>query len=145
MIAFQLALHTSIHQRPVTSSGQECWRQDFPGVADQVGEARRFPARHLDGLSLAEDAVLCMSELAANAVIHSNSRLPGGSFTVQVSRSHAGRYRIEVIDQGGPWKQDSDPDEQHGRGLMIVTSLATSWGIAGGQHSRSAWFELGCP
>jgi serine/threonine-protein kinase RsbW len=120
------------------------WQKSFPGIASQVGEARRFLAGNLDGCAVADDALVCLSELATNAVIHSDSRLPGGSFEVRGSMSPVGRLRVEVTDQGGPWNPVGDPSGQHGRGLLIVASLAADWGIYGGPDSRTAWLELGC-
>ena len=119
------------------------WRKSFPGIASQVGEVRRFLAGHLNGCLVADDAIVCLSELATNAVIHSDSRLPGGSFEVRASMSPAGRLRAEVTDQGGPWHPVADPSGQHGRGLLIVASLAADWGIHGGPDSRTAWLEMG--
>jgi hypothetical protein len=48
-----------------------------------------------------------------------------------------------VTDQGGPWHPVADPSGQHGRGLLIVASLAADWGIHSGPGSRTAWLELG--
>ena len=118
------------------------WHRVFPGEASQVGEARRFLAGCLADCAVADDAMTCVSELAANAVLHSNSRLPGGSFTVKAGRDAGGRLRVEVADQGGPWEPSPDPGGQHGRGLVIVARLAADWGITGHLDSRTAWLEL---
>lgn len=118
------------------------WARTFPAVPAQVAEARRFLAGLLDGDPAAGDAVLCLSELATNAIVHSRSREPGGSFTVRV-QSGGRRLRVEVTDQGGPWPTSTPaptyprPDELTGRGLVIVGQLATRWGCAG--HSRTGW------
>lgn len=125
-----------------SARGPLSWQRVFPGEASQVGEARRFLASCLAGCSVADDAITCLSELAANAVLHSNSRLPGGSFTIRAERGAAGRWRIEVIDQGGPWSPNPDPGGRDGRGLLIVGRLAADWGIAGGHDGRTAWCEL---
>jgi serine/threonine-protein kinase RsbW len=121
------------------------WARTFPAVPAQVREARRFLAGLLDGRPAAGDALVCLSELASNAVAHSRSGQAGGSFTVRV-RLDGQRLRVEVGDQGGPWNSAGrrSADEQHGRGLLIVGQLATRWGCEG--HSRTGWtvwFELG--
>jgi anti-sigma regulatory factor (Ser/Thr protein kinase) len=64
---------------------QTCARR-FPGCAEQARAARRFVAGALTDHPLVDDAVLCLSELAANAILHSRSGQPGGSFEVQVSQ-----------------------------------------------------------
>jgi serine/threonine-protein kinase RsbW len=111
----------------------------------QIGHARRFIAGVLFGVGAADDIVLCVSELASNAVLHSCSRDPGGQFTVRVSVSPAGRIRAEVADRGGPWNPEPAQDEERGRGLLIVAALATRWGITGSEAGRSAWLELDPP
>jgi serine/threonine-protein kinase RsbW len=111
----------------------------------QIAHARRFIAGVLSGFSAAEDIVLCVCELASNAVLHSCSREPGGQFTVRVSVSPGGRIRAEVVDRGGPWNPGPAPDEERGRGLLIVAALATRWGVTGGEAGRSAWLELDPP
>jgi anti-sigma regulatory factor (Ser/Thr protein kinase) len=108
----------------------------------QVSQARRFIVGVLTGFSPAEDVVLCVSELASNAVLHSNSREPGGQFVVRAGVSAAGRIRAEVEDRGGRWAPDPDQDEERGRGLLIVAALATRWGITGNDAGRVAWLEL---
>lgn len=122
------------------------WSRTYPGRADHVGEARRFLASVLDDRPAAHDAILCLSELAANAVTHSNSREPGGLFTIRASVRHRDHVRVEVKDQGGPWAQPACTDGQHGRGLFIVSQLASDWGISGdGRAGWTVWFEIACP
>ena len=117
--------------------------QVFPALAEQVGHARRFLTGILAGYPAAGDAVLCLSELASNSVTHSASRQPGGTFTVRTTLHHGGRVRVEVEDQGGPWRQCPSENGPHGHGLHIVSQLACGWGITGDSATgRTVWFEL---
>jgi serine/threonine-protein kinase RsbW len=115
----------------------------FPGEAGKVREARRFLAGVLDGGPAADDALLCVSEVATNAVLHSRSGRPGGGFTVR-AMARAGSVRVEVEDEGGPWQPASDGQGQGGRGLLIVGELASRWGRDDGDGGRTVWFEIDC-
>jgi anti-sigma regulatory factor (Ser/Thr protein kinase) len=87
---------------------------------------------------MADDVILCASELAANAAVHSHSRLPGGTFTVRAKISPGNYAWIEVEDNGGPWTPTvRDPAQHHG--LDIVRALASGCGIDGDQDGRTLW------
>lgn len=117
------------------------WSRSFPAAAAQIGQTRRFLARILGDLPTADDAVLCLSELATNATLHSHSR-DGGHFTVRVEL-HCEYLRVAVRDQGGPWTPEDEADDQHGRGLLIVSRLATNWGRTGQAAAGwTVWFEM---
>lgn len=119
------------------------WARVFPALPAQAGHARRFLAGILGDQPGAGDALLCLSELAANAIRHSRSARPGGQFTVRVSRL-PGRLRVEVTDEGGPWSPRPAGDGC-GRGLVIVRALAGEVQIsqAGPDGPRTVAFELG--
>ena len=120
------------------------WARTFPAVPAQVREARRFLAGLLDGGQAADDALICLSELASNAVVHSRSSQAGGTFTVRVQLAGQ-RLRVEVCDQGGPWQSPgrASADEQNGRGLLIVGQVAARWGCEGhSRHGWTVWYEI---
>lgn len=118
------------------------WSRAFPGTPEQVRQARRFLVGILAGQPVAGDAVLCLSELVSNAVVHSDSGKPGGQFTVRVEMNEK-LLRIEVLDGGGLWAGAGVPDEQHGRGLNIVSQLAVAWGRDGDSETGwTVWYEL---
>src|SRR6202050_2122249 len=75
------------------------WARAFPGTPRQVGAARRFVASLLDGSPFCDDAVVVVSELFTNALLHTNSGKPGGLVVVQVTRWLLG-VRVAVTDQG---------------------------------------------
>ena len=120
------------------------WSRTFPATAQQVREARRFLAAILEDRPATEDALLCLSELVTNALLHSRSSKPGGSFTVWAQR-HGNHLRVEVRDQGGPWATPApmDPAGQNGRGLAILDQLARTWGRSGDETGWTVWFEIG--
>jgi serine/threonine-protein kinase RsbW len=110
----------------------------YPGSAEHIRAVRADLRVVLRGCPKANDVILCASELAANAAVHSNSRLPGGTFTVRAILSPGQYTRIEVEDNGGLWTPAvSDLTRRHG--LDIVRALASDWGIDDGQRGRTAW------
>lgn len=116
----------------------------FPATASQITRARQFLASFLADSPLAADALLCLSEVATNSVIHSNSRSEGGNFSISVERYDDGHFRVEVEDQGGSWIERTKPEGQISLGLRIVGQLARKWGIENaGDSARTVWFEVG--
>lgn len=128
-------------------------RRTFLGQPGQVSEARRWLRLLVSGFEAVDEAVLACSELAANAIVHSDSGLPGGMFTVRVAIEPES-VRIEVLDQGGSWtgRRDTDhlertalaPEDetQCGRGLTIIAAIASAWGIGGDKEGHTAWCEI---
>ena len=102
----------------------------FAGRPDQVREARRFLGALLAGSPVTGDAVLCVSELASNAVLHSNSARTGGTFTVHVAVFDGHCVYIQVQDDGGPWQEPAH-DDGRAHGLDIVCALASDYGRDG--------------
>ena len=92
------------------------------------------------------DATLIVSELVSNSIAHSRSGRPGGSITIAVEASaRPGDVRIAVRDAGGPAVPvltAADPDSEHGRGLAIITALATEWGSETSRADRTTWCRL---
>jgi len=116
----------------------------YPGDAQHIRAVRADLRKVLDDSPRADDAILCASELAANAALHSHSRLSGGTFTVQAIIT-PGRYtRIEVRDDGGPWNQAMVDPARH-YGLDIVRAVADEWGIGGDHASRKIWARFDWP
>src|SRR5215469_16117649 len=116
----------------------------YPGLAEHIRAVRADLRPLLADCPMADDVILCASELAANAALHSDSHLPGGTFTVRVAISSRDHVRIEVEDNGGPWTPDAS-DTERCHGLDIIRILATDWGIDGDHASRTAWVRFDWP
>jgi serine/threonine-protein kinase RsbW len=104
------------------------WARAFPGAPQQASAARRFVASLLDGSPFCDDAVVVVSELFTNALLHTDSGKPGGLVVVQVSRWLHG-VRVAVTDQGSgkqPVIGDGGPcreSAESGHGLYLVAHL----------------------
>lgn len=102
----------------------------FPGTPSQVRQARKFLTAALHGCSVADDAVLCLSELASNSVLHSASKNSGGTFTVRAEVRDGDYVWVEVEDNGGTWEEHSHRDGRP-HGLDIIRDLTTDNGRDG--------------
>jgi anti-sigma regulatory factor (Ser/Thr protein kinase) len=110
----------------------------YPGTPEQIRGVRTDLRVLLGDCPIADDVILCASELATNATIHSRSRLPGGTFAVRANISQGQHALIEVEDNGGPWTPAiTEPVGHHG--LDIVRALVNDWGIDGDDTARTIW------
>ena len=117
-----------------------CVSRTFLGSPASIVEARRFTTMILSGWPEVDDAELIISELATNAIRHSESGRFGGRFTVSI-RVRDKRLWLGVLDEGGPHSPHPLPasDEEGGRGLALVAGLATNWGVTGDETGRIVW------
>ena len=116
----------------------------YPGRPEHVRQVRAAARGLLAACPAADEVILCLSELAANAVLHSDSRRPGGTFTVRIESRPGAYIRFEVEDDGGPWLAPV-PDPGSGRGLDIIRALAAEWGVAHGPGGRTVWARFNWP
>lgn len=121
----------------------------FDPAPQSVTAARRFVMGALDAWDcgdLVDDAAICVSELAANAVLHGRS-----AFDVAVRRLGTG-VAIDVIDRRPVELPAVVPTEgtaaditrnaATGRGLQIVGALADRWGFTTTEDDKAVWVEL---
>jgi anti-sigma regulatory factor (Ser/Thr protein kinase) len=111
-----------------------------------VPAARHFAHAFLAEWALADaersgDVLLCVSELATNALVHGVP--PGRQFRVFLR--YDGRVlRVEVHDSGGgvPRVDQAGDGDEGGRGLLLVAALADKWGVAERDLGKVVWAEF---
>jgi len=112
--------------------------------AREVALARSFAADRCTEwgrAAVAGDASVVVSELVANALVHVQSSC---ELTLGL---RADVLRIDVADHGGgmPDVRDVTVDDEHGRGLLLVSILCTAWGSEPRDDGKSVWAELLAP
>jgi anti-sigma regulatory factor (Ser/Thr protein kinase) len=116
----------------------------LPSVPQAAGLARGEVRSSLTswGLERLEDtAVLLVSELVSNAVLH--ARHDGSELTLRIA--DAGTWlRIEVSDGDPrpPRPQSPVALDESGFGLVLVESLAAKWGVDQDTTGKTVWIEL---
>jgi anti-sigma regulatory factor (Ser/Thr protein kinase) len=125
-------------------AGASTIRMSLPRAPASAAEARRqvrrFAAEN-DLLDRAGVALLVLSELVTNAVLH-------GGAPIHVAVTSDGEIlRIEVTD-GDPRTdrlvvEAGRTDRPGGRGLHIVNSVARNWGTTVDASSKTVWAEVG--
>ncbi|GGU34168.1 ATP-binding SpoIIE family protein phosphatase [Streptomyces daghestanicus] len=145
---------TGAYARPSDAPAQV--RAALPGTSAAPGAARqlvraaltewtgaglpgteRLTARHAD------DALLVVSELVTNAVVHAGTDVevvfrlePWGTLVVEVADRHPAR---------APRRGDTEPAgdaPEYGRGLRLVATLCDAWGITYRTGTKTVWAGL---
>jgi anti-sigma regulatory factor (Ser/Thr protein kinase) len=139
-------LHSSVIGRPsmalAATDAEIVHTQIFAAEARSAGLARRFVQGVLVDYEprLVDDVVMSTSELAANAVVHG-----GSEFVVTIAHAPS-HLRLSVGDSGPgqPTLRSSDPMDPAGRGLSLVDSLASRWGVEHKAQGKVVWahFDL---
>nr|WP_239154692.1 ATP-binding protein [Streptomyces sp. SID14446] len=110
-----------------------------------VAAARRFAHETLAGWGLAgteqaDDVLLCVSELATNALVHAVP--PGRHFRVFL-RYDGTVLRVEVHDSRPGTPRIADRADEGGRGLLLVAAFADRWGVDARDPGKAVWCEFG--
>jgi anti-sigma regulatory factor (Ser/Thr protein kinase) len=119
-------------------------QQLFTRRKPSIQASRQFVTRTLSEwgyVDRLDEIELCVSELATNALLHGVP--PGRLFRVRIEAAEE-EVRIEVRDSGPgrPISQAPHPDSEHGRGLLLVTELADSWGNIEHIAGKTVWFTV---
>jgi anti-sigma regulatory factor (Ser/Thr protein kinase) len=116
--------------RPETIAERR-FRFDLAAHPGAVAQARRVTRTQLTGWAVCEDAcdtaALVVSELVTNAIVHTASaqivcELVDGDELVRIA------VRDEGCAPGEPHPSPQRPEEEHGRGLLLIESMCRSWG-----------------
>ena len=117
-------------------------RAPLPGDARSPALARALARDVVEecGLaSLSDEVALLTTELATNAVVHA-----GTAMHIEVV-GDAASITVRVTDGSRAVLGPSLPPPmlaEGGRGLHLVDSLASEWGVAYGRGGKSVWFRL---
>jgi anti-sigma regulatory factor (Ser/Thr protein kinase) len=112
--------------------------RDLAAAQHARRHVRRFCAQM--PTDLRATAQLLTSELVTNAVQH-------GRGQVELLLTDCGdSIRVEVIDESAerPHLLRASPGQVRGRGLMLVESFSSHWGVTAlpGRPGKSVWFTL---
>jgi anti-sigma regulatory factor (Ser/Thr protein kinase) len=109
----------------------------------EVSAARHLLAQQLAlwGVAAEDVAVLLVSELVTNALVHG-----GPPVELRATRTPEG-LRVEVRDNAPdqPVIRDTPLDVPGGQGLRLVDALASRWGWVTAGVGKAVWFEIDQP
>ncbi|WP_146075764.1 ATP-binding SpoIIE family protein phosphatase [Streptomyces sp. Ru62] len=118
-------------------------RRDLHGAQ----RTRRLVREWLEGWELstmADDEELLVSEVVTNGLVH------GDSDVYVYVRRYPERIRVEVRDSDPHLAQAvtvprEEDQAEGGRGLVIVSALASAWGNSPSGRGKTVWFEIPTP
>nr|WP_079057392.1 ATP-binding protein [Streptomyces cellostaticus] len=130
---------------PGGGAAERRFRFELAAHPGSPAQARRLTRARLTGWSVCADtcdtAALVISELVTNAIVHTVS-----SRVVCELHDHDDTVRIAVHDEGcapgEPHPSPQRPDEEHGRGLLLVDALCRAWGAHEHGPGLLVWAEL---
>jgi len=119
----------------------------FPPSDTAVSQARSLVRRHLfeagHGQRVRDVVELLTSELITNAVHYGGGPVRLGMSLVP--SEVAERVRVEVADAAAtrlPILREDNPNAENGRGIALVASLSTTWGVEPRDSEKIVWFEV---
>jgi anti-sigma regulatory factor (Ser/Thr protein kinase) len=118
-----------------------------PHARSSVSAARHALADELDaegvGTPMRDDAVLVLSELISNAIKHA-APLPDGEISVRWALQQD-RLHLEITDGGAltrPQAAVAAVSAMGGRGLDIVRTICSEWGVTEDGNAVTVWADL---
>ncbi|GAA4985603.1 SpoIIE family protein phosphatase [Yinghuangia aomiensis] len=119
----------------------------FAPEGRSVAAARSFVRQTLtewDASGVVDDAVLLVSELVTNAIVHA------GTATEVSCVRYDDAVQIEVVDRYPTRELPTpvgafDADDESGRGLFLSASIASAWGVEYTKSVKQVWFRLDLP
>jgi anti-sigma regulatory factor (Ser/Thr protein kinase) len=112
----------------------------LPPTDTSASQARRWVTAELGAapLDVLERAVLLVSEVVTNAVLHAETEIV---LSLVTATDH---WRIEVADECPdlPAPRHYDLEATTGRGLCFLSALALDWGVTTTQRGKTIWFVL---
>lgn len=146
---------------PVRTSASA--RVSLPGTPLAASAARRFvraaladwaalevPAADRVTDRVADEAILLVSELVTNAVVHAGTAVEVScALDVSDREGEPPSLVVEVTDhhptrvvRGDPPDPDERPEYAGGHGLRLVAEIAESWGTTYRRATKSVWFQM---
>ncbi|MBT3150753.1 ATP-binding protein [Streptomyces sp. CHD11] len=144
--AGSIGLGTASAPAPSGAAAERRFRFELAAHPGSPAQARRLTRARLTGWSVCEDtcdtAELVVSELVTNAIVHTAS-----SHIVCELHDGGDLVRIAVRDEGcAPDRPRANtrqrPEEEHGRGLLLVDALCHSWGAHEQGPGLLVWADL---
>jgi len=122
------------------------WQRVFPGCERELSRLRRWLSSLLPDCPERDEVLSIATELATNALEHTASGAPGGTFAVEVTW-HRSVMLVAVADGGSPGEPRviEDLDGERGRGLLLVRGLSARTGWTGDERGRVVWAQIAWP
>ncbi|MGW3124107.1 SpoIIE family protein phosphatase [Streptomyces sp. NPDC001107] len=116
-------------------------RKELPAIASAVSAGRSFVVETLAAWGCAhkaDDAKLLVSEVLTNSVQHAEGPV------VLHLRHTATELAVEISDHSPhlPEPRLAAQDDESGRGLILVDTLADNWGVRPDEQGKTTWFSL---
>src|SRR5262245_35201039 len=108
----------------------------YRGNPSEVARVRRDLAAYLHGIPQSDDCILIGSELAANSVVHSGSKM----FVIRCEIFPSYIW-VEAQDSGADWHPRKPDDRPHGTDLIEL--LSQEWGSERSTRDRITWARVG--
>ncbi|MFF4524635.1 ATP-binding protein [Streptomyces bluensis] len=127
------------------AAAERRFRFELAAHPGSVAHARRLTRARLSGWALCEDtcdtAALVVSELVTNAIVHA-----AGRRVVCELHDRDDLVRIAVRDEGRapgePHPTPQRPEEEHGRGLLLIEAMCRAWGAQDAGPGLLVWADV---
>ncbi|UGQ09441.1 SpoIIE family protein phosphatase [Yinghuangia sp. ASG 101] len=116
------------------------WLPAEPSVVARARALTRTTMREWRLEGLVDVAELLVSELVTNAL-----RYGAGPIRLRLLRGRALLCEVADAVPTLPRLREAGDDDEGGRGMQLVTTLAERWGSRRAGHGKTVWFELQLP